>query len=264
MPPAERAGRETRWQENVNGIDARPLDAGLVAKNDAQQRTVDRQLAIVVNKAKPFEFVHEEANARPGRPDHLRKRLLADLRGDRLGPSLFAKIREQQKSPGQALFARVEQVVHEVRFNATVARQQVSCEDLGKSRLCMKDADHLRFLKAHHSGVGHGSGRREAQRLRNQTAFAEKVALAKQGNYRFPSLLGDHGDFDRAPYDVKDGICGVSLRENDLFGPILQHGSAVVHGCEEYVRIKSGLPGGPCHDQFTINLVISLSKLGDG
>jgi hypothetical protein len=34
--------------------------------------------------------------------------------------------------------------------------------------------------------------------LRDQAAFAEKVALAKHCDDRFPPLLGDHGDLDLA------------------------------------------------------------------
>jgi hypothetical protein len=61
--------------------------------------------------------------------------------------------------------------------------------------------------------------------LGDQTAFAEKVPLAEQGDYRFPPLLGGYDDFDLAPQNVEDGVGGVSLRENDPFAPKLKFGS---------------------------------------
>jgi hypothetical protein len=60
--------------------------SSLVAQNDAQQRAVDLQLAIVFDEAQFPEFVYEETDARPGRADHLRERLLADLGRELRGP----------------------------------------------------------------------------------------------------------------------------------------------------------------------------------
>src|SRR5271166_456465 len=102
----------------------------------------------------------------------------------------------------------------------------------------LKDADHLRFLEAHHRRDAHRSSRRQPQRLGNQTAFAEKVPLAKQADYRFPPVLGGHGDFDLAPHDIEDRVGSVSLREDDLSHPIFRHGSAVAHSREECSWIK--------------------------
>ena len=47
-------------------------------QGDAQQRGMDLQVAVVVDEAQPPELVHEGVNARPGRADELRQRLLAD------------------------------------------------------------------------------------------------------------------------------------------------------------------------------------------
>jgi hypothetical protein len=58
---------------------------------------VDLQPTIVFDEAELPEFVHEEADARPGRPYHFRERPLAYFRDDRLRPSLFAEISQQQK-----------------------------------------------------------------------------------------------------------------------------------------------------------------------
>jgi hypothetical protein len=75
-------------------------------QDDAQQRGMDLQVAVVVDEAQPPELVHEGVNARTGRADDLRQRLLADLRGDRLRLVLLAEVGEEEKRAGQALFAR--------------------------------------------------------------------------------------------------------------------------------------------------------------
>jgi hypothetical protein len=131
-------------------------------------------------------------------------------------------------------------MVDKVRLSATVARQQMSREPLSKRGLAMKDADHLGFLDAHHRRVGHGSGRRQAQRLRDQAPFAEKVPRSKQCDDRFPALLRDHEDFDLAPRDVEDRIGLVALAEHQLSSLILDRGSTAFQSRKEQVRIKRG------------------------
>jgi hypothetical protein len=42
-----------------------------VVQDHIQERAVDTQIAVVVDEAKPAEFVHEKADARPGSADHL-------------------------------------------------------------------------------------------------------------------------------------------------------------------------------------------------
>src|SRR5208283_4380265 len=73
------------------------LDMRLLMQDEIQQRTVDLDAAVVVNEAKFSKLVHEKAHARPGRSDHLRKRLLADFRDHRLRFVFLAKVRQQQE-----------------------------------------------------------------------------------------------------------------------------------------------------------------------
>ena len=57
------------------------LDQRLIVQNHVQQGTVHFQAAtVVVNEAQFTKFVHEEAHARARCADHLRERLLADIR----------------------------------------------------------------------------------------------------------------------------------------------------------------------------------------
>jgi hypothetical protein len=64
----------------------------VIVQNDAQQRAVDFQGAVVINEAQLSKFVHEMAHTGPRSADHLREHLLADLRNDRLGSAFLAKI----------------------------------------------------------------------------------------------------------------------------------------------------------------------------
>jgi len=75
-------------------------------------------VAVVANEAKFSKSVHEETHAGPRRSDHLRKRLLADFRDDRLGFAFLAKIRQQQEQTGKTFLARIEQLIDEVCFDA--------------------------------------------------------------------------------------------------------------------------------------------------
>ena len=55
------------------------LDLGLIVQDRIQQRTMDFNLHIVVDEAKLAEFVHEEADAGPGRADHFGQGFQADI-----------------------------------------------------------------------------------------------------------------------------------------------------------------------------------------
>ena len=149
---------------------------GLFVQKDAQQRTVDLQSPVVFDEAELPELVHEKTHTWPGRPDHLRKRLLADLRGDLLRLSFLAEICQQEKDAGQALFAGIEQVVDEVSLDPAVAGQQVRREHLGKVGLAWRTRTISAFSMPKDGSVGHRDRRRQAQGLRDQAAFAEKVS----------------------------------------------------------------------------------------
>jgi hypothetical protein len=82
---------------------------------------VDFDAAVIVDQAQFSKFVHKEADARPGRSDHLCKRFLADFCYDRFRPTFLAKIRQQQKRPRQAFLALIEQLIDQIFLNPTVA-----------------------------------------------------------------------------------------------------------------------------------------------
>src|SRR5215212_3456298 len=59
-------------------------DLRLFAQHRVQQRTVDLDLAVVVDVSLLPELVHEEADARSGGADHLGQRFLTEVDRDRL------------------------------------------------------------------------------------------------------------------------------------------------------------------------------------
>ena len=107
------------------------VDVRLLVQNHIQQRTMDFYAAVVVDKTQFSKFVHESTDARSRRADHLCKCLLADFRQDWFGFAFLPKIREKQEGPCQALLARIEQLVDQVRFNPESARQKMRDEHLG-------------------------------------------------------------------------------------------------------------------------------------
>jgi hypothetical protein len=100
----------------------------LIVEHNVQQGTVDFDAAVVIDQAQFSKFVHEKTHARPGRSDHLRKRLLADFCYDRLRPTFLAEIRQQQKSPRQTFLARIEELIDQVLLDTTVAGQEMRNE----------------------------------------------------------------------------------------------------------------------------------------
>jgi hypothetical protein len=82
-----------------------------VVQDHVEQGAVHVQAAIVFNEPKSPKLVHEKANARPSRADHLGERLLVDLGDDGLRFSFFAEIRQQQEETSQGLFAGVEELI---------------------------------------------------------------------------------------------------------------------------------------------------------
>src|ERR1700733_5824839 len=96
----------------------------MVVQNHVEQRFMNSDSTVVLNKTELTEAIHEEADARPGRADHLRQSFLCDQGDQRLRLSWFAKFRHQQENPRQALFARVEKLINKVRLGSHTAGKQ--------------------------------------------------------------------------------------------------------------------------------------------
>ena len=133
----------------------------------------------VLDETELPELIHEEIHARPRGADHFRESLLRDFRQRalRIGPAVA---REQQQSPRQPFFARVEELIDEVRFDANVPAQHVGEEPIRERGLLMEQPRHCRFLDDQHAARHHRRGGADAKRLTGQGAFAEKIAGAVQ------------------------------------------------------------------------------------
>ena len=60
---------------------------------------MDFKFTIVFDEAQFAELVHEKADARSGRADHLRQGFLTELSHDRLRLALLAEICKQKEKP---------------------------------------------------------------------------------------------------------------------------------------------------------------------
>ena len=93
----------------------------LIVENYTDKRTMNvHATTVVIDEAQFSEPIHEKADPRTRGTDHLGEGLLADFRNDGYRLGFLAKICQQQEKPGEAFFARVEEVIHQIRFHANV------------------------------------------------------------------------------------------------------------------------------------------------
>jgi hydroxyethylthiazole kinase-like uncharacterized protein yjeF len=177
-----------------------------IVENGVQKRVVDLDLAVVTDEAELTEFVHEVAHAGSGGADHLRQCFLADLDLDRLQAAFLAEIRQQQQKPCQPLFARIEQLVDQIRLDPAVARQQIRHEKLGESRLVMEGCQHRGLRDGGDNAVFQRGRGGKPEFLAVQAPLAKKLPGLENPDDRFLALLGHHENFDSTFLDVKD--CG--------------------------------------------------------
>src|SRR5271167_1438480 len=97
----------------------------LIVEDDAEERGIDLQAAIVFDEAELAEFVHEEIDAGARGADHFRERFLGDFGQDSLRFVFGAVAGQQQQGASQALLAGIKKLVNQILFNADVARKHV-------------------------------------------------------------------------------------------------------------------------------------------
>jgi len=95
----------------------------LFVQDYAEETTMNRQSClVVVDKAKLSELVHEMADPRPGRADHLCQRVLIHCWNHGFGSTLLAEMGQKQENTSQTLLARIKKLVDEVCLVSDVAR----------------------------------------------------------------------------------------------------------------------------------------------
>ena len=79
------------------------------------------------------EFVHEVSNARAGRADHFRQRLVTQFGYCGIRRSaVLAKVRELQENPRQPLLAMVEKLIAEI-FLRSILRANKRAKNLSEN-----------------------------------------------------------------------------------------------------------------------------------
>src|SRR6476469_9964202 len=99
MPEANNATQTTSGSKATlpRSSSRRPPTANrLIVQDHAEEGSIDFEIAVVIDEAEISELVHEEIDARTGRPDHFCQGLLGDL-GDALLRSLLIAVPRQQQ-----------------------------------------------------------------------------------------------------------------------------------------------------------------------
>ena len=95
---------------------------GLLVQEHAEEAAIHCQrAALVVDKAKFLEVIHEMTHARTGGADHLGQTLLINAGKDGFDSTFLAKMSQEQKNASQTFLARVEKLVDEVFLVSDVA-----------------------------------------------------------------------------------------------------------------------------------------------
>jgi len=95
-----------------------------IMENYFQQRLVHFNVAVVFDKPKPVESIHEEADARTRCPNHFRKRFLGDRRNLRFRLARLTILGHQEQNSGQTFLTRVEKLIDEISLASHASRQQ--------------------------------------------------------------------------------------------------------------------------------------------
>ncbi len=97
------------------------MQGNLIVEGDVEEGTVHGQAALVLDKARLPELVHEETDSGPRGADHLSQRFLADHRKGRLGLVYLPKVGQQQQHPCQPFLAGIKELIHQILFDPLVA-----------------------------------------------------------------------------------------------------------------------------------------------
>ena len=92
-----------------------------VVQNDVEQRLMNPDASVIFNKTELAKSIHEEADAGPRGPNHVRQRFLRDLRNQRFRLTRLTEFRHQQENSRQTLFAGVEKLIDKIGLGSHTA-----------------------------------------------------------------------------------------------------------------------------------------------
>jgi hypothetical protein len=150
---------------------------------------------------------------------------------------------QQQQHPRQTLFARIEELIDQVRFDPTIARQQIGHEQRRKRRLGVEHPKHGGLLNAHQRAVGECRGRRHAQRLTGQTALPKKSLGLKERDHRFLALRRDDGELHLPVLDIEHRVGSLALLKDRVLLLAGHDRSSSADFGEKRLRIERVLVG---------------------
>src|SRR5579859_5274232 len=101
---------------------------------------MDRQSAVVMDKALLPELVHKVINPRPGGADHLGQVSLNHYGNASFVFAVLAPIGQYQENPSQTFLAGVEDLVRIILFDSNHSHHQVRDEEFGEGRILVDDA----------------------------------------------------------------------------------------------------------------------------
>src|SRR6185437_7181351 len=165
-----------------------------IVKNNIQKRTVDTQLAVVLDEPQFAKAIHEEAHPGAGGANHLGEGFLADFGNHGLWSPFFAEPGKQQQRPRQAFFAGVEELINQIFLKTNVTGQQIADENLRKRFLIVEHPHHLFSVNPEYRRRRESCGGGHAPRLHGRDAlFSQEVPGTKYRYSRFLAAFGDDG-----------------------------------------------------------------------
>jgi hypothetical protein len=206
---------------------------------------VDVQAAIVVDEAQLSELIQKETHPGPRGADHLGQRFLTDPRNHQLLLPFFTKMGQQQEHPRQPLFARIKELINQVRFDPNIAGQQIRHKQRRKRRLGVEHLEHRGLLNPRQGAVGERRGCRHAQRLSGQAALPKEGPGFEDGDHRFLATHGDDRELYLPVLDLEHRVGPIALRKDPALRLAGHDRSAGTDFGEERVRIECVLV---CHN----------------
>src|SRR5271166_3996847 len=221
---------------------------------------------VVVDKPELPESVHEEADPRAGRPDHLCQSLLTQSRHRHFGDSFFAELRHQQQNSRQPLFAGIEKLIDQIVLISDVPLQQILDEHGRQFWFPTHGKHHRLLLDMKQDAVCHCGCRRHADDLAGKTAFSKEIPFAQNAKSRLFSGLRYNAELHLSLLDKKQSVGQITLSEYRVPFSKGQHISALPDGRKKGAGIETDyfLYGGDLFCQWPSSLEMSpLSIMGE-